>query len=185
MLPSSQFHPNWAGWENVFHSSCIAVLLQILTWTTFGIGASLQTTCSASSPSLVWLVTSLTCGWTPPCLWKCWASLLCSPRPCWACPSCTATTRTDRQKEWGTVLVLHQTRLRAFVSVVSAVWECLSRKGSVISTIFTWKHSSNWSRLSVSRTQCSTAEVSGNSVIPMKSDPLSKSSWRVPRWNTF
>lgn len=187
MLCNSQFHPDWlwVGWENISHSSYISVLLQILTWTIFGIGASLQTMCSASSPSLVWLDTSLTCGWTPPSLWKRWASSPCSLRPCWASPSCTATTRTGQQKGWGMVLVPHQTRVSAFVGVVSAVWECSSRKGNVISTIFARKHSSNQSRPAVSRSWCSTAEGSGSSMTPLKSHPLSMSSWRVPRWNTF
>lgn len=70
-----------SGWENMFYSS-IPILLQILTWTISGIGASLQTMCSVSWPSLVWPVTSLTSGLTHLSLWKRWASLQCSLKLC-------------------------------------------------------------------------------------------------------
>lgn len=55
----------------------------------------------------------------------------------------------------------------------------------VVSTIFIWRRSSNQSRLAVSRSWCSTAVGRGSSMTPLQSDLLSRSSWRVPRWNMF
>nr|XP_045000534.1 solute carrier family 66 member 2 isoform X3 [Jaculus jaculus] len=62
--------------------------------TTSGTGAASGIMCSVSWPSRAWRATSPICPSTRPCLWRRWASWPCSPRPCWVCHSCTATTST-------------------------------------------------------------------------------------------
>ena len=77
-------------------------LLQTLTGTTSGCGATSWTTCSAFWPSRWWRPTSPTSSWTRLYSWKPWASWRSSPRPCWARRSSTATTRTSQRRAWGT-----------------------------------------------------------------------------------